>query len=258
MKLYLRYLGIQLRSQMQHKTSFFFSMLGQALSSLTVLIGVYFMFERFNAVEGFTYEQALICFAVILLSFSTAECFGRGFDTFSRMLGNGQFDRIMVRPRGVMLQVLATNTDFTRLGRFFEAVVVFVYALPRAGIAWSGAKIAVLASMIICGTFIFIGLFVIYASLCFFTTEGLEFINIFTDGAREFGKYPVGIYGKAVLALFTYLVPIALVQYYPLLYLIDRAPHWWYSLLPETALLFLIPCFALWKVGVRHFRSTGS
>ena len=28
--------------------------------------------------------------------------------------------------------------------------------------------------------------------------------------------------------------------------------------LPLLALLFLIPCYLLWKVGVRHYRSTGS
>lgn len=29
------------------------------------------------------------------------------------------------------------------------------------------------------------GLFIVYAALCFFTTEGLEVMNIFTDGGRE-------------------------------------------------------------------------
>ncbi len=258
MKLYFRYLGIQLRCQMQHKLSFFFTLLGQALTSLTTLVGVYFMFERFHQVNGFTYEQVLICFAVVLMSFSAAECFGRGFDTFSSMLGNGQFDRILVRPRNAVFQVLATNTDFTRLGRFLEAVAVLAYAIPRSGIVWSWDKIAVLCAMLICGALVFFGLFVIYAALCFFTTEGLEFINIFSDGGREFGRYPMSIYGGAVLRFFTFVVPIALFQYYPLMYLLDRAAHWWYALLPLGALLFLIPCFLLWKTGVRHFRSTGS
>ncbi len=258
MKLYLRYLGIQLRCQMQHKASFFFTLIGQALTSLTALIGVSFMFQRFNRVAGFTYEQVLICFAAVLLSFSAAECFGRGFDTFARMLGNGQFDRILVRPRNTVFQTLATNTDFTRLGRFLEAVVVLAYAIPRCGVVWSLDKIAVLAAMLVCGTLVFFGLFVIYAALCFFTTQGLEFINIFTDGGREFGRYPMSVYGEGVLRFFTYAVPLALFQYYPLLYLLDRAPHWWYALLPLASLLFLIPCFLLWRVGVRHFRSTGS
>lgn len=258
MRLYFKYLGIQLRCQMQHKGSFFLNMLGQALSSLTTFFGVYFMFLRFNTVAGFTYAEVLLCFAAVLLSFSAAECFGRGFDVFSRMLGNGQFDRILVRPRNEVFQVLGTNTDFTRLGRFLEAVVVFIWAIPHCGVLWTWDKVLVLALMLVCGTLVFIGLFIVYAALCFFTTEGLEFINIFTDGGREFGRYPFSIYGEGALKFFTFGVPLALFQYYPLLYLLGRTGHWWYALLPLASLLFLIPCLLLWKLGVRHFRSTGS
>ncbi len=258
MRLYLKYLGIQLRCQMQHKASFFLNMLGQALTSLATFAGVYFMFLRFHTVAGFTFEEVSLCFAAVLLCFSAAECFGRGFDVFPRMLGNGQFDRILVRPKNVVVQVLGTNADFTRLGRLMEAVAIFAYAIPRCGVDWTWDKIVTLALMLVSGTAVFIGLFVVYASLCFFTTEGLEFINIFTDGGREFGRYPFSIYGEDVLKFFTYVVPLALFQYYPLMYLLGRADRWWYALLPPAALLFLIPCALLWRLGMRHYRSTGS
>ncbi|HWQ59512.1 MAG TPA: ABC-2 family transporter protein [Clostridia bacterium] len=258
MRLYFKYLGIQLRCQMQHKSSFLLNMLGQALTSLTTFLGVYFMFLRFHTVAGFSFEEVLLCFATVLLSFSAAECFGRGFDAFSRMLGNGQFDRVLVRPRNEVFQVLGTNVDFTRLGRFLEAVVVFVYAIPRCGVVWTWDKVVTLALMLVCGAIVFVGLFIVYAALCFFTTEGLEFINIFTDGGREFGRYPFSVYGEGVLKFFTFVVPLALFQYYPLMYLLGRADRWWYCLLPPLSTLFLIPCLLLWKLGVRHFRSTGS
>ena len=51
------------------------------------------------------------------------------------------------------------------------------------------------------------------AGISFFTIEGLEFMNIFTDGSREFGKYPLSVYGKGVLKFMTYVIPFALVQY---------------------------------------------
>ena len=114
-----------------------------------------------------------------------------------------------------------------------------------------------LAAMVLCGSVLFFGLFLLYAALCFFTMEGLEVMNIFTDGAREYGKYPFGIYGKGVLLITTLIVPLALVQYWPLQYLLDRGP-WQYGLLPLLSLLFLIPVCSFWKFGVAHYRSTGS
>jgi len=99
---------------------------------------------------------------------------------------------------------------------------------------------------------------VLYAVICFWTTEGLEFMNIVTDGVREYGKYPFAVYGRGVLMFLTFVIPYALVQYYPFLYLLGRAPSQLYALTPLLSLLYLIPCAILWRIGVRHYRSTGS
>lgn len=258
MGLYFRYFSIHLRSQMQHKMSFFLTTLSQLVGSFSMFLGVYFLLDRFDSVMGFTYEQVLLCFSTVWMAFALAECFFRGFDRFASMLGNGQFDRIMVRPRNLVFQVLATQIEFSRLGRFLQALVMMIYTFPRCGVDWTADRILTFALMLICGVLEFAGLFVIYASLCFFSTEGLEFMNIFTDGGREFGSYPLSIYGEGVLKFFTYVIPMALWQYYPLLYLIGRSDNPLYRIAPLASILFLIPCLILWRIGVRHFKSTGS
>ena len=258
LKLYGTYFSIHLRSQMQHKASFFMTVFGQFLTSFSAFLAIRFMFLRFYAVDGFTYPEVLLCYAVMLMAFSLAECFARGFDSFASMLGNGTFDRILTRPRGLVFQVLAMKMEFSRIGRLAQAVAVFAVALVQCGVVWTADKILTLIMMLVSGVGIFTGLFVVYASFCFFTTEGLEFMNIFTDGGREFGMYPFSIYGREILRFFTYVVPLALVQYYPLLYLTGRSANVLYMFLPLLALLFLVPCAVFWRVGLKHYKSTGS
>ncbi|MDF2474230.1 MAG: hypothetical protein K0R21_2012 [Anaerocolumna sp.] len=135
---------------------------------------------------------------------------------------------------------------------------MFVYGIASNDIEWTMSKIITVIFMLIGGTALFFGLFLIYAAFCFFTLEGLEFMNILTDGAREYGKYPVGIYGKRMLQFCTFIVPYALVQYYPLLYLLNRKTSPLYVFMPLLAFLFLIPCYAFWRFGVRHYKSAGS
>lgn len=258
MKLWLKYAGIILRSQMQYKISFILTTIGQFLVSFSVFIGIYFMFARFNNVEGFEFSEVLICFAALLTSFSLAECFFRGFDTFGGIISNGEFDRIMVRPRNEMLQVLGSRMEFSRIGRLMQAIITLAYAIPTSGIIWTIDKIFTLCLMIIGGTFLFAGLFIIYAGICFFTIEGLEFMNIFTDGGKEFGKYPFSIYGEGILKFFTYVIPLALIQYYPLLYLLGRTDNTLYMFLPVFGILFMLPSYIFWRFGVKHYKSTGS
>ena len=86
----------------------------------------------------------------------------------------------------------------------------------------------------------------------------LNYDVIFTDGSREFGRYPLSVYGDAVLRFLTFVVPIALFLYYPLLTLLGRSESLLWRICPLFALLFLIPCYAVWRIGLLHYRSTGS
>ena len=257
-KLYRRYLSIHVRSVMQYKASFWMTTVGQFLTSLNMLLGVYFMFRRFSSVKGYTFSEVLLCSSIMLMEYSLGECIARGFDTFPAMVRKGGFDRVMTRPRSAVLQVLGSNIELTRVGRMAMAVVMFVYGISHSGVHWNVGRVVTVIFMLIGGTALFCGIFLIYAALCFYTLDGLEFMNILTDGAREYGKYPVNLYGKRMLQFCTFAVPYALVQYYPLTYLIGRSDNLFTMFLPLLATVFLIPCYLLWRVGLRHYQSSGS
>lgn len=258
MKLYLRYLSIHVRSQMQYKSSFLMLCLGQFLVSFSAFLGMYFLFSRFHQVAGFTLPEVMLCFSTVLMAFSLAECFARGFDTFASVLGDGTFDRILLRPRSAILQVLGQKIEISRIGRFAQALIMLAYALPMSGVTWTAGRVATLLYMIAGGMVMFASLFMVYAALCFFTTEGLEVMNILTDGGREFGSYPVVIYGRAMLGFFTCVVPLAMFQYYPLLFLLGRTQSVLYALAPTACFAFALPCYGLFRLGMRHYKSTGS
>jgi ABC-2 type transport system permease protein len=260
MRLYFKYFSIHFRSAMEYKTSFFLTAIGQGMTTAFSFLSMYFLFNRFGSIEGYTFNQVLLCFSTIFISFALAECFGRGFDRFSAIISNGEFDRIMIRPRNEIIQVLGSKIEFSRIGRLIQAIVIFIYGITTCGVEWTLGKIFTLTLMIIGGVCLFFGLFMIYAAICFFTIEGLEFMNIFTDGGREIAQYPLNIYNNWVLKFFTFIVPLAFVNYYPYLYLIDRIYEnkVLYMISPVCAILFIVPAFVLWKIGVRHYKSIGS
>lgn len=243
---------------MQYKTSFILTTLGQFLASFNVFIAIHFMFLRFHGIAEYTYSEVLLCFALVLMEFSLSECFTRGFDTFKNLIIKGGFDRILTRPRNEILQVLGSHFELTRIGRMFQAIVILIYAIAQSDIRWCFTRIMTVILMLIGGTALFSGIFLLNAALCFFTLEGLEVVNIFTDGAREYSKYPVNVYGKRMVQFCTFIVPYATVQYYPLLYLTGRSDNVWLVFVPLSSLLFLLPCWLMWKIGVRSYKSSGS
>lgn len=258
MKLYAKFFSLHLRSMMQYKSSFFLMTLGQFILAFSAFLSVWFLFDRFHQVDGFTFEQVLLCFSVTLMAFSLCEGFFRGFDTFSSTIQNAEFDRILLRPRNEIFLVLSGKIELSKFGRLLQAFLVFLYALPASGVEWNVQRVVVLLFMLIGGVCVFCGLFLIYASICFFTVEGLEFMNIFTDGGKEFGSYPMSIYGDGILRFFTFVVPIACFQYWPLLYLLGKSDSLWCMLSPLICIVFLLPCWGFWRFGIRHYQSTGS
>lgn len=260
MRLYLKYLAILFKSQMQYRTSFWLLCSGQFFIPFTVFAGLYLLFERFGGLKGWSFHEAALCFGIVHMAFALAECFVRGFDAFSGLVANGDFDRLLVRPRSTFIQVLGSQFEFTRVGRMLQSAVVLGIAISGLEVGWTLAKIVTLLLMVLGGVVIFSGIYVLAATMCFWTVQALEVANIFTDGGREMAQYPLDIYRKWVTQFFTFVIPFGAVSYLPLQFILDRTdgPAFLYVMMPLASILFLLPCLLVWQIGVRHYRSTGS
>lgn len=261
MKLFAKYMLILFKSQMQYRTSFWLLSFGQFFIPFSVFAGLYFMFERFGQIRGWEFYEVALVFGVIHMAFSISECFARGFDMFSSLVVNGEFDRLLVRPRSTILQVLGSKFEFTRIGRLLQSSLVLAWAISQVQAEWTLLKAVTLLFMIVSGVFIFAGIFILMATMCFWTIQGLEIANIFTDGGREMAQYPLNIYQKWVTRFFTYVIPFGCVNYFPLLYILgktDGGSPILYMMAPLAGCVFLVPCLLLWRFGVRNYRSTGS
>jgi len=257
MRLYLKFFAIHLKSEMAYSASFFMSCGGRLLYTLASLFSIHILMNRFGVVSGHTLGEILLGFGVVMTAYNIAECFARGFDSFEKIIRQGQLDRLLVRPKPLVFQVICQDMRLASLSNILIGGTVIAYAIKTSGIFWTVPKVLVLIAMVLCGSLLFFGAYLMFAALCFLTLEGLEVMNIFTDGIREYSRYPYDVYGKGVLWLTTIVMPMALVQYWPLRYLMGTGPAW-YGILPMLSLWFLIPCFCLWRLGVRRYCSAGS
>ena len=216
------------------------------------------MFNKFGNVDGFTFNDVLICYSISFFGFSTTECFFRGFDHFDEILSSGRFDIILTKPRNLLFQIIGEIIEIKKLGRALLALIVLAIVFAHNPILWSAEKVLAIILMVLGTVIIYSGLFVVRAGICFYTTNSLEIMNIFTDGARDLTEYPLSIYHKAVKGFFTYVIPLALVNLYPLLYLIGKSDNKWYIFLPCLTIFFVIPCLLFWKIGLKKYKSVGS
>lgn len=258
--IYFKYIKMLLKSFLQYRLSMWLTITGQFFVSFFAFFGMYLLFQRFGTIRGWTFAEVAMCFAVIHTAFAVTECYARGFDLFSGFIIRGDFDRILLRPRGTILQIFGSNFEITRIGRLIQSFIVLGLALSWLETSLDFTKIITLIFMIISGVFIFTGIFMLGATICFFTVQGLEIVNIFTDGGKEIAAYPLNIYTKWIARFFTFIIPFGCINYLPLMYIVGKAGDnsILYMVTPLFGMFFIVPCVFVWRLGVRHYLSTGN
>ncbi|MBN2562123.1 MAG: ABC-2 family transporter protein [Phycisphaerae bacterium] len=249
---------------MQYRASFLIWGAGAFLGHLTEFLGIWALFDRFDSLRGWRLPEIAFFYGLIHVALALAEGIGRGFDVFPRMVKSGDFDRLLLRPRSTALQVGAAELQLLRIGPLAQGLIVLAWSTTALGVDWTAARVGLTIFAVLGAASLFAGLFVLQATLAFWTTETMELFNILTYGGRDVSQYPLAIYNRWLQRFFTFIVPLACVSYYPALAVLDRhrsianLPTWLPWITPLIGVAFLTVSLQVWKIGVRHYRSTGS
>lgn len=257
LRLYLRYASLSVRAQLAYRATFVTKTLGHLLSTGIEFLGLWALFARFGAIESWTLADVALLYGITEIAFAINAAVSRGFDRFHAMLKAGDFDRLLLRPRSTILQLLGQELHLMRVGRLAQGLAVLGWA--GAAVDWSIARAALLALAIATTALVFFALVVFQAASAFWTVEGLEVWNAFTYGGNYASQYPMSIYRRWFRLFFTAIVPLACTCYLPARAILGRDPlgavH---ALAPLLAALFLAAALGAWRAGVRRHASTGS
>jgi ABC-2 type transport system permease protein len=263
LRMYFRYAGISFRSQMEYRTSFLIRSAAHFTLTGAEFLGLVALFQRFGQISGWTLPQVGLFYGMVSVAFAIAEAVPRGFDVFPSLVKSGDFDRVLLRPRSPALQILGQEFQLMRIGRFLQGGLVLIWAANRLAIDWTIPSVTLLVFAIAGGACLFSGLFVLQATMCFWTIESIEIVNSATYGGVETAQFPLTIYPRWFRWTFTFVIPLATINYFPvhaILNLTDpvgstRLIQW---LSPLAGFVFLAVCLQFWRLGVRHYTSTGS
>jgi ABC-2 type transport system permease protein len=263
-RLYWLLVGMQLRAQTQYKVSLAVDIVSNLLVTTSEFATLLVFFGPFPTLLGWRVGEVALLYAVTSISFGVAELFGAGFDEFPNLIRRGEFDRVLLRPAGALLQIASSDFRLRRLGRITEGVLALLLALHLLpGLRWAPLQLVVLPLGVLSGALIFLAILLLGATLCFWTVETTELTNILTYGGREMLSYPLTVYHPIMQRIFLFVVPLAFGTYIPVCYVLGRPLPFGLPLgvafvAPLVALVFALLAVCVWRVGVHHYQSTGS
>ena len=263
--LYRRLISVQIRSQMQYRGSFLFEFFGVALVTILEYSALALVFYRFETLKGWTLGQVTFLYGLAELSFGFMDSIFSGFDpdNFGLKVRRGNFDQLLLRPVGLILQVLGSEFVLRRFGKIIMGVVIFSTSLHLTNVNWDHKKILLTILIIFSQILFFGGLFMIGSAITFWTVESIEVVNILTYGGTYMISHPMHIYPDLLRKFFTYVIPAIFLNYYPALYIFDmpdpfHLPNWVPLLAPISGFSMLVAGVVFWNYGTRYYQSTGT
>lgn len=258
-KVYFRHIRMNFLSGLQYK-GWPIMVFQVIFVVITDPISLFFLFSRFGNIGEWSMDRIVLIYAMAVTSFGLAETFFRGFDYFPwRMIQTGDFDRVLLRPRSPVTMVAASYFHIHRFARVFGGSCFIVWALIKQGFRPTLVNVVTLLQGLAGGMLAYAGVFIMTSGIAFFTVKALDWIFIFTNASYQVARCPINHMPRVLRHMFTFFLPILVVSYYPASAVCGWGEGYVRAFLALPAgLLFLLFSLSVWRIGVRHYTSTGS
>jgi len=258
-KIYCRLTKMLILSGLEYK-GWWMMFIYVAFSLITDPIAVVLMFSRFGGIGEWSMERILLVYVLAATSYGFAKVICVGFEDFPwEMIRFGELDRFLLRPCSLFTQIIGSRFRPHRIPWAITGIIALIWLSSRLNITYSLFNAAILIFALFGGFLTYTGVFIMTSGISFFSIKGLDWIFIFTSNSRQVTRCPVDYMPKILWATFTFLMPMLVISYYPA----SLACGWGepaftgYLALP-VGFAFLSFSLIIWKIGLRHYKSTGS
>jgi ABC-2 type transport system permease protein len=218
----------------------------------------------FPDINGWKPGELMFMFSLLFATYGILIIFFTGLRDFDETVRSGNFDRYLLRPRGLLFQIIASDSDwFAAIGHGGLGVFLFLLSASRIGIHWRPATAAYYFAAIVGGVLIQGAIFLGFAALSFrfIKTESLREVAYWN--VRKFAVYPISVFPKFIQGIMIYVVPFAFVNYFPAQFMLRKQdmaqyPECFLYITPIVGVSLLALAYSFWKASLRQYQSSGN
>ena len=253
-----------MKAWFQYKVDAVLRSLAVFLRESTGIIVIYFALLKFDSLNGWNMHEMFFLFSLLFLTYGIMILFFTGLRDFGRTVRDGSFDRFILRPRGLLFQIIFVNADwFAAIGHGGLGLVLFLLSAGKVGIRWTPGLVVYYLIAIAGGVLIQGAIFLFLATLNIYLLETNSFKELFYWNMRRFAGYPISIFHKGVQALLIYVVPFAFVNYFPCQYLLRKEdmaqyPEVFLYLTPVVGVGMYVAAYLFWRYSLKYYKSSGN
>jgi len=257
-RIYFLIVSQYLKARMQYKADFWISTIGMVLQCLMGYFTLWVLFRSIPALAGWRYDELVFLYAFSLIAISPASIVFDNAWSLRFHVQQGTFIRYYFKPLNMMFYYMSEMVNIKAFAQLVFAIVLLAVSSIALGISWNITTILAFLGLVFSASLIMTGLLVMSASTAFWIVNSYSVLSFFVR-MRDYSRYPVTIFTGFFRILFTFVIPIGFVAFFPSRAILRPAEAGWEVWLTPFigAGLFAI-AYRVWSRGTRIYSGTGS
>ena len=257
-RIYLLIEAQYIKARLQYRADFIISSVGMACSYAVGIITFWVLFTTIPNLAGWSLNELLFIYGFYLLAVTPLQVLFDNIWSLRIKVQDGSFIRYYFRPLNMLFYYVSEVFDIKGLVQFVLGIVVVVYASAQLHLQWTLPQIALFLLMLFSASLVMISIMVMASSSAFWIIYSFPVLAL-AFKLREFAPYPITIFDGFFRIIFTYLVPLGFVAFYPAQLFLrpgEASPVALVS--PLVGIVLFALAYQVWSRGVNHYSGTGS
>lgn len=246
------------KTRLEYRVDFMVSLMGIFFRDIIGLAGLWIIFRTIPQLKGWNLNELIFLYSFSLLAATPLQIMFDNIWGLRHYLIDGSFIKYYFRPLNTMFYFMSEMLDIKGFGQVLMGIAGIVYASIQLGIVWTVGKFALLILLFFSSSLILISLMVLAGSTGFWVQNSFAVLEFFFK-VKDFSRYPTTIFTGIFHVIFTWILPIGFVAFYPLQAIIrpQEMGHL-YLLTPLVGVAMFALTLFVWERGVRVYSGTGS
>ncbi len=256
--LFADYFKNYMKTRMTYRSDFWIEVLSDLMFNFMNLVFILVVFLHTPLLGDWTEMEIVFIYGYFMVPYGLFGCFFNLWNFTERYVVKGEMDRVLTRPAYNLVQLLLENMDPSALFGSLVGGAIMIYAWAHLDIGFLWYDPLVLALLTVGSAMIYAGVYTALTAISFFSDAPTGILPLMWN-IQNYGRYPVGIYNKAIRIMLTWVLPFAFVGFYPSTFFLERDHFsWMAAITPVVGAAFLFLGLAFWRVGVKRYRGAGS
>lgn len=221
-------------------------------------IAIWVLFQNISSIMKWNYQEMLFLYGFSLLSQTPSSVFFDNSWLLCEKIIKGDFIIYCFRPINIFFYYTFERINLNDIGQFFLGLVLIVYSWIKLKLSLTFLSYLKLFFLLVVSSLFMVSITVLVSAMSFwvFNAKGLrDFFLKFKD----YSKYPFTAFGTVLKTIFSFIIPIAFIAYYPSLFFVHKEDLSWTSFFGIFYGIGLFYCsYKIWMKGAKQYSGTGT